>query len=595
MSTAATSGPTAPVPKDPQPSVDRIDGLASRILSGDILLPKFQRSFVWERPQIVSLLDSVARGFPIGSVLLWQSRQELRSENRIADLEIALPKPDYPVNYLLDGQQRLSTICGAMHWHGSDPKSRWNLAYDLRNQGFVHLETLDDPPLHQIRLNKLPDAAKYFGQMAALDGGDKEELQARANALFNRFKDYKIATVTLGDMSIDDVAPIFERINSSGTQLTIVDLMRAATWSPDFDLIDTIDALLSAVSSKDFGTIDKKVVLRDLSAAAGGGFSTDSIDDLRKLQPDALTAAAEDTKQAYLRTVDFLATQMRIPSAQIVPYSNQLTVLAEIFRRVSAPTAGQYTAITKWFWRTAVAGYFSGWNTGAMASDLKAVGEFASGNAAELAADVTAPRAEIWTTRQFRANNAHAKLLAIILAHRDPIDLLTGQRIDPGNALAWTNQKEFHHFFPRDYLDNKGVARQRINALANIVMLTSDSNKKISNRAPSDYLRDVEEAAKTAGADVKDWFDRNLISSEAFEAAKADDFERFLSLRAQAIHAHVLGLAAWAVTRVDAPELHLEQDDAEMLSAAEEDADYAYEPSTVDAVGGEIGTAEAVE
>lgn len=83
--------------------------------------------------------DSVGRGYPIGSVLLWQSRQELRSENRIADLEIKLPKPDYPVNYLLDGQQRLSTICAAMHWKGADPKSRWNLAYDLRQHQFIHL------------------------------------------------------------------------------------------------------------------------------------------------------------------------------------------------------------------------------------------------------------------------------------------------------------------------------------------------------------------------------------------------------------------------------------------------------------------------
>jgi hypothetical protein len=592
MAIAATSGPTAPVPKDPQPSVDRIDGLARRILTGDILLPKFQRSFVWERPQIISLLDSVARGYPIGSVLLWQSRQELRSENRIADLEIELPRPDYPVNYLLDGQQRLSTICGAMHWHGTDPRSRWNLAYDLRTLQFVHLDTLDDPPLHQIRLNKLPDASKYFGQTAALDGVDKDKLRSRADALFNRFKDYKIATVTLGDMSIDDVAPIFERINSTGTALTIVDLMRAATWSPNFDLIDTIDELLAAVSSKDFGMIDKKVVLRDLSAAAGGGFSTDSIDELRKLEPDDLKAAAEDTKQAYLRTVDFLSTQMGIPSAQIVPYSNQLTVLAEIFRRVSSPTSAQYMAITKWFWRTAIAGYFSGWNTGAMASDLKAVADFASGTAAEVTADVRAPRPDIWTTRQFRANNAHAKLLAIVLAHRQPVDLLTGQRIDPGNALAWTNQKEFHHFFPRDYLENKGVTRQRINALANVVMLTSASNKKISNRAPSDYLRDAEEAAKNAGAHVQGWLDLNLISPNAFEAAKADDFERFLSLRAQTIQANVLGLARWVETAIEAPELHLDQDDSEMLSAAEEDADYVFEPPKADAVAGELGTVE---
>lgn len=595
MTTTAASGPTAPVPRDPQPNVDRIDGLASRILSGDILLPKFQRSFVWERPQILSLLDSVARGYPIGSVLLWQSRQELRSENRIADLEIAVPRPDYPVNYLLDGQQRLSTICGAMHWHGSDAKSRWNLAYDLRTQQFLHLDSLDDPPLHQIRLNKIPDPSKFFGQVAALDSPDSEELRARANALFNRIKDYKIATVTLGDMSIEDVAPIFERINSTGTSLTIVDLMRGATWSPEFDLVDTIDALLSAVSSKDFGTIDKKVVLRDLSAAAGGGFSTDSIDGLRRMKPNDLKAAAEATKAAYLRTVDFLATQKRIPSAQIVPYSNQLTVLAEIFRRLPSPTAAQYSAIGKWFWRTAVTGYFSGWNTGMMASDLAAVTDFASGKVSEIAADVTPPRPDIWTTRQFRSNNAHAKLLAIILAHREPVDFLTGQRIDTANALSWANQKEFHHLFPRDYLENKGIARQRINSLANIVMLTSESNKRISNRAPSDYLRDVVAAAADAGVELQTWLERNLVSSEAFEAAKADNFELFLSLRARTIHSHVLELAGWPVGAVEVPALHLDQDDPEMLSAAEEDADYVFEAPKVDAVASKVSADGRVE
>ena len=143
------SGPTAPVPKDPQPSVDRIDELARRILSGDILLPKFQREFVWKREQVLTLLDSIVSNYPIGSVLLWQSRQELRSENRIADLEIDVPKPDYPVNYLLDGQQRLSSVCGSLYWTGTDPQSVWNIAYDLRAQRFIHLDSLDDPPQHQ--------------------------------------------------------------------------------------------------------------------------------------------------------------------------------------------------------------------------------------------------------------------------------------------------------------------------------------------------------------------------------------------------------------------------------------------------------------
>src|SRR5262249_2504529 len=156
-----------------------------------------------------------------------------------------------------------------------------------------------------------------------LDGSslpDKDVLKQRADAFFNRFKDYKIATVTLGDMSIQDVAPIFERINSTGTPLTIVDLMRAATWSPDFDLIDSIEGILDNLSEKGYGDIDKKVILRNISAAVGGGFSADSIDALRKHDAPSLKKAVEDTHEAYKRSVDFLTTQIGIPTSDIVPY-----------------------------------------------------------------------------------------------------------------------------------------------------------------------------------------------------------------------------------------------------------------------------------
>jgi hypothetical protein len=574
------SGPTAPVPKEPTPSVDRIDVLAGRILTGDILLPKFQRSFVWEAPKILALLDSVARGYPIGSVLLWQSREELRSENRIGGLEIELPKPDYPVNYLLDGQQRLSTICGAMFWNSTDPRSRWNLAYDLRKRAFLHLDNLDDPPSHQVRLNKLADPAKFFAQVAVVSGiePDGEELADRANKLFSRFKDYKIATVTLGDMTIEDVAPIFERINSTGTPLTIVDLMRAATWSPDFDLVDSIEELLGALADKDFSGIDKKVILRNISASAGGGFSTGSIDDLRKLKADDLQTAAKATKDAYLRTVDFLATDIRISSARVIPYSNQLTVLAEVFRLIPTPSSDQLAAIRVWFWRTALAGYFSGWNTGQMASDQNSVVAFSKGASTEIEVAASEPRADIWVTRQFRANNAHAKLLAISLAHHSPIDLLTGAAIDLGHALAWENQKEFHHFFPRDYLKNQKVPRTRINCLANIVMLTSASNKRISNRAPSDYLKEVESAA---GENLQTWLDTNLISRDAFEAAKEDDFGRFLALRAETLHRLLLPLAGWSPDDAVEPQM----DEVPTSEGSDtEDSDLTDELPTSDAV-----------
>lgn len=537
---AALSGPTAPVPKDPQPSVDRIDDLARRILSGDILLPKFQREFVWERPQILTLWDSIAKGFPMGSILLWQSRQELRSESQIADLPIALPRPDYPVNYLLDGQQRLSSICGAMYWQGPDPTSRWNIAYDLRTRTFLHLEALDDPALHQIRVNKLADPAAYFKHVSALDSSgasDRTQLKQTADEFFRRFKDYKIASVTLGDMDIKDVAPVFERINSQGTPLTIVDLMRAATWSPEFDLVDSIDAILEELAEKNFSNVDRKVVLRNVSAAAGGGFSIESIDSLRKLPAPDLRAAAEKAREAYKRAVDFLATQVGVPNYDILPYSNELTEAVEIFRVLPTPTADQYRAIRHWFWRVAVSGYFAGWNTAAMAEDLRSIHAFAAGTAPEISANVALPDVSVWKSRAFRANNAHSKIFTIVLAHHAPVDLLTGQRIDVASALAWTNQKEFHHLFPREFLRAKKEPSGRINALANVVLLTSASNKTISDKAPSEYLKDVVAAA---GSHLDEWLKSNLISRAAFEAAMRDDFDTFLDERAKAIHGAVM-------------------------------------------------------
>jgi hypothetical protein len=155
---------------------------------------------------------------------------------------------------------------------------------------------------------------------------------------------------------------------------------------------------------------------------------------------------------------------------------------------------------------------------------------------------VVRPHPDIWKARQFRANNAHARLLAIILAHRQPVDLLTGQKIDTAKALAWSNNKEFHHFFPQAFLKAKKVGRVQINCLANFVMLTSLSNKQILDRAPSEYLAYVEDAA---GDRLEDWLTANLISREAFDAAKSDDYATFLNLRSITIQDAVLPLAGW--------------------------------------------------
>jgi hypothetical protein len=300
--------------------------------------------------------------------------------------------------------------------------------------------------------------------------------------------------------------------------------------------------VLADLSDKGYDTIDKKTILRNLSTATGGGFSVDSIDKLRDHDAPVLKKGIADVNEAYKRAADFLATQIHIPSADVLPYSNQLTVLAEIFRQIPTPKSSQYNAIKTWFWRTSLAGYFGGWNTGMMASDLAAIKAFASGKEKDIDADVTPPSSAIWKERQFRLNSAHSKLLAIVLGYQHPVDLLTGQTIDLAKALAWVNAKEFHHFFPRDYLATKNVKPSLANCLANIIFLTSASNKRISARAPSDYLKEVEAAA---GANMPKWLESNLISEDAYKAARANDFDKFLEIRAAAIHEEVESRAGW--------------------------------------------------
>jgi hypothetical protein len=78
--------------------------------------------------------------------------------------------------------------------------------------------------------------------------------------------------------------------------------------------------------------------------------------------------------------------------------------------------------------------------------------------------------------------------------------------------------------------------------LANFVMLTSASNKKISDEAPSAYLQVVR---TEAGTHLPEWLSSNLLTEACFEAGLANEFDRFLELRAKKIHDAVWAKTGW--------------------------------------------------
>lgn len=425
----------------------------------------------------------------------------------------------------------MSTICGVIYWEPRDPRSVWNVIFDLRTGRFYHIDHTDELPIHQIPLRRLSDPSEYYRKLSPLDS---PPLRETADLLFNRFVQYQVPLVTLGDMSIHDVAPVFERINSTGTRLTIYDLMRAATWSPEFDLGKTIEEIRSTLEPKKFDSLDNKTFLRTLGAAAGGDFSSQSIDALREIRRDKLGIAAEETKKSALLAADFLATEIRAPRAESMPYANQFTVLCELFRLIPNPSSKQLEEVKRWFWLTTLSGYFGGWDSGQMATDTRQIRAFAAGEAYTLGESAVIPSASLWQVKPFRSNSAVSKMLGLMLGHGEPVDLINGQKIDIGKSLAWSNDKEYHHFFPQAYLAKKGVSATKSNVVGNIVLLTSKSNIYIRDKAPSFYLAEVinevgkQECTRRLGT--------SLVPEEALDAALNDDFSEFLRLRAEYLH-----------------------------------------------------------
>src|SRR3954471_6983002 len=88
----------------------KYEALFVEIDAGQIKLPRFQRDFVWDKEQSAKLIDSILKGFPIGTFIFWKTKEELRSYKEVGNHKLPeTPKGDY-VQYILDGQQRITSL-----------------------------------------------------------------------------------------------------------------------------------------------------------------------------------------------------------------------------------------------------------------------------------------------------------------------------------------------------------------------------------------------------------------------------------------------------------------------------------------------------
>ncbi len=82
----------------------KLGTILDQIDSGSMLLPEFQRGYVWNREQVRGLMRSLYLGFPVGALLVWAT------EGTTYAVRGSGPVTSGPKHLLLDGQQRLTTL-----------------------------------------------------------------------------------------------------------------------------------------------------------------------------------------------------------------------------------------------------------------------------------------------------------------------------------------------------------------------------------------------------------------------------------------------------------------------------------------------------
>ncbi len=88
----------------------KYEELFVEIDTGQIKLPMFQREFVWDKEQSSKLIDSILKGFPIGTFIFWKTKEELRSYKEVGNHKLPVTQKGDYVQYILDGQQRITSL-----------------------------------------------------------------------------------------------------------------------------------------------------------------------------------------------------------------------------------------------------------------------------------------------------------------------------------------------------------------------------------------------------------------------------------------------------------------------------------------------------
>jgi hypothetical protein len=540
--TAAATKMEPPVLLQPDNHNKKYESLFVEIDTGQIKLPMFQRDFVWDKEQSSKLIDSILKGFPIGTFIFWKTKEELRSYNEIGNHKLpATPKGDY-VQYILDGQQRITSLY-AIRKGIRITKGGKELDYkDI----FIDLDYSPQND-EQIVVTEKQTGKQYVSVHDVLSkplGTFYKNLPYEKAAQIETYKgkltNHDFSSITIKDYPIEVACEVFSRINTGGKVLTVFEIMVAKTYDEanGFDLAEKYEELRDGsdeekecLTAAKFETLASSTIMQCVAAITVRAVRSR---DILKIRREAFIANWEPMKTALFMAIDFFRSEPRVPVSQLLPYPAIVVPISYFFHKTGnkKPSNEQVRLLEQYFYWVGLTGRYGSGSESKIAEDLNKMDLIAKGTPPEYQSTELVIDSKVIGETEFSAGNAYCKAILCLLAFQQPKSFDTnGMVILDNSHLKIASSRNYHHFFPKAYLATAGPGKDP-NLIANITLIDGYSNKhKIGKKSPSKYIGKFAKTNKSLNSTLQ----THLIKDRDAYGVMTDDYDRFIARRSRAI------------------------------------------------------------
>lgn len=517
-----------------------LNGLVEDIRRGEIALPEIQRPFVWSPTKVRELFDSMYKGFPVGSLLLWSTGATS------ATRQIGTGTKESPPRLLIvDGQQRLTSLfavlTGTPVIRKDYSESRIRIAFHPAEGRFAVTDAAVEndanyiSDITEIWKDHRATRNSFLGRLSAARGIELDRKTERdLEDAIDRVRDlqhYPFKAVEL-DATLDEelVAEIFVRINSKGVQLNQADFILTLMSVFDEDGRKQLEAFSRAAKTPStdgpspynhfiqpkpdqllrvaVGLAFRRGKLETVySILRGKDLETKQFSNERREQQfahlnDAQTFALDLTNwhEFLLALTDAgYRSQRMVTSGNAILYTYVLYLVGRRDFDVDRMTLRR--AIARWFFMAHTTGRYTSSPESAFEADIKRIESVRSGDATgfcealerEISTvftsdywSITLPNRLATSSAKSPAGVAYWAALNILDAEVLFSSAKVSARLDP--AITRVRDMERHHLFPKQHLKTLDIKRPRdTNQVGNMAFVEWPDNAAISKQAPSVY------------------------------------------------------------------------------------------------------------